>query len=288
MRLLLLCCSVISLALSASTLVRVASPQSKLEVSNSYYLDLLRLVLQKTADDFGQAHIKLEPVPESGSLWKLVRNNHRLDVHWLTPTAEIDQQLRVIPATVLYGGLGLRGLMIRSYRAEEFSKVKTLEDLRRFTACQGEQWPDVKVLQHAGLKVHQVQHFDSMLDMLQRGRCDYFPRSVIEGEIELNHQPLNYQGLSFFTAVLLYYPLPVHFYVEATDTSLARRLEQGLRQMHDSGELLNFMQQHSVTRHLFQTGRYSQSVVLQLDNPVLPASYQDKEFQFWKNLLSVK
>jgi len=288
MRLLLLFCSVISLALSASTLIRVASPQSRLEVSNAYYLDLLRLVLQKTADDFGPADIQLVPVPESGSLWKLVRNNHRLDVHWLTPTADIDQQLRVVPATVLYGGLGLRGMMIRSHQAEEFSQIKTLADLRRFTACQGEQWPDVQVLQQAGLKVHRVQHFESMLDMLLRGRCDYFPRSVIEGEIELNHQPLHYSGLSFFTAVLLYYPLPVHFYVEQTDTRLARRLEQGLRQMHESGELLSFMQHHPVTRHLFESGRYSQSVVLQLDNPVLPASYQDNQFQFWKSILSVK
>lgn len=292
MHVVLLCFSVLSLAfsvsLSASSAVHVANAQSKLETSTSYYFDLLRLVLQKTAGDFGPAHLVFEPVPASGSLLKLMLKKNRIDVHWLTPTHEIEHYLQLIPATILFGGLGLRGLMIKSSQLQQFQQIKTVEDLRRFTACQGERWPDVQVLQYAGLKVHTVQNFDSILDMIHKGRCDYFPRSVIEGDAELANKPQSYDGLSFFTSVLLYYPMPVHFYVNPKNKTLAKRLEQGLKAMHDSGELLRFMQQHQVTRHVFEPERYSQSFVLKLHNPVLPVLHQQNKSEFWLKLLQVK
>lgn len=292
MRSLLLCFSLLSLSClfsaSASTAIHVAMPQSRLEASTSYYFDLLDLVLQKTAADYGPAHLVFEPVPVSGSLWKLMLKKNRIDVHWLTPTTEIEQHLRLVPATILYGGLGLRGLIIKNSQLQQFQQIKTVDDLRRFTACQGEKWPDVQVLQYAGLKVHTVQKFDSILDMLHKGRCDYFPRSVIEGDAELANLQPDYQGLSFFTSVLLYYSLPVYFYVSPEDETLARRLEQGLNTMHDSGELLRFMQQHPVTRHVFEPGRYSGSVVLKLHNPVLPALHQQRKPDFWLDLIQSK
>jgi len=285
MRVLLLCIAFYSLVVVASTPVRVASPQSELEASTSYYVDLLRVLLEKTSRDFGPAHLMLQPSPASGSLWKLMLDNNQIDVHWLTPTAEIEQHLLVVPVPAIYGGLGLRGLMIKSTQLAQFRQIRSLADLALFTACQGEYWPDVQVLQHAGLKVHKVQHFESMLDMLHKGRCDYFPRSVIEGPVESTAQPWHYKGLSFFTEVLLYYPLPVYFYVNPTDTVLASRLEQGLLSMNNSGELLAFMQQHPVTRHLFKPGLYKDSLLFRLDNPALPIRHQQEQPDFWFQLL---
>lgn len=292
MRLLLLYLSAFSLMCSvsaaASTAIHVATPQSELEASTSYYFDLLHQVLQKTAGDYGPAHLVFEPVPSSGSLWKLMLNKKRIDVHWLTPATEIEQQLRLVPVSILYGGLGLRGMIIRSSQLQEFQQIRTVEDLGRFTACQGEKWPDVQVLQYAGLKVHTAQKFDSIPQMLRKGRCDYFPRSVIEGDAELAAWPQDGQEFVFFTSVLLYYPLPVHFYVNPENTALAKRLEHGLKAMRDSGELLSFMQQHPVTRHVFEPQRYSGSVVLKLHNPVLPAVHQQEQSNFWLELLQME
>ncbi len=292
MRVLLLWLSLMSfvapVCAQSSTAIHVAMPQSKLEASTSYYFDLLQLVLQKTAADYGQAHLVFEPMPVSGSLWKLMLNKKRLDVHWLTPATEIEQQLRLVPVSILYGGLGLRGMIIKSSQLQAFQQIRSVEDLRLFTACQGEKWPDVQVLHYAGLKVHTVQRFDSMPDMLRKGRCDYFPRSVIEGDAELATWPDNGEGFVFFTSVLLHYPLPVHFYVNPENTPLAERLEQGLKAMHSSGELLRFMQQHEVTRHVFEPERYRQSLLLKLHNPVLPALYQQDKSNFWLELLQSK
>ncbi len=41
------------------------------------------------------------------------------------------------------------------------------------------------------------------------------------------------------------------------------------------------MQQHPVTRHVFEPQRYSGSVVLKLHNPVLPALHQQGKPDFW-------
>lgn len=286
MRLIIFFSFVLSLTISADTSIRVATPQSELELSTGYYLDLLSVVLDKTEQEYGSAKLVFEPVPVSGSLWKFVLNNKRIDVHWLTPSAAFESHLKRIPVEILYGGLGLRGLIIKESRQQEFLQVKTLDDLRRFTACQGEQWPDVQVLHYAGLKVHRVEKFESMLDMLRKGRCDYFPRSVIEGNTELAHQGYSEPEFVFLTSVLLYYPMPVHFYVDPQDKALYRRLELGLKAMHDSGELLSFMQQHPVTRHVFEAQRYKNSIVLTLHNPVLPSWYQADDF--WLVLLGQK
>ena len=67
-----LCIAFYSLVVVASTSVRLASPQSELEASTSYYVDLLRLLLEKTSRDFGPAHLVLQPSTASGSLWTLM------------------------------------------------------------------------------------------------------------------------------------------------------------------------------------------------------------------------
>jgi hypothetical protein len=48
------------------------------------------------------------------------------------------------------------------------------------------------------------------------------------------------------------------------------------------------MQEHPVTRHVFEPQRYSQSLVLKLHNPVFPASHQQDQSNVWLELLQLK
>ena len=61
--------------------------------------------------------------------------------------------------------------------------VRSVEDLKRFTAVQGHDWPDTKILSYNGLKVRPIADYQVMFNLIANKKADYFPRSVIEASL---------------------------------------------------------------------------------------------------------
>lgn len=266
--------------------IHTLGQQSVQEASHAYYQDLLALVLKNTEAEFGKAEIRELPPPSQGDMHYLLMKGDFIDLHRFGTDLKVEQDLLPIRVPLLAGGLGWRGLMIRKSDAVAFSQLNNISQLKNLTACQGHLWPDATILEHAGLKVLRVDGYDQMLQMLSKKRCDYFPRSIFEGPSEVRQFSKHYPDLYFETDVLLKYPYAMYFFVKKDNLPLAARLERGLSELALSGKLQQFMQQHSVTRHVFPLSQYSDSLVFNLVNPILPEKTPVDQPEYWLQLPS--
>ena len=265
-------------------IIRTLGQQSVQEASHAYYQDLLTLVLQQTEAEFGKASVQELPPPLQGDMHILLMKGDFIDLHRFGTDVQVEKDLRPIRVPLLGGGLGWRGLLIRKADQLAFSQLDSLSQLKNLTACQGLNWPDSTILEHAGLKVLRVDGYDQMLQMLSKKRCDYFPRSIFEGPAEVQQFSGKYPEIIFETGILLKYPYAMYFFVKKDNVALAARLEQGLMALAMSGRLQQFMQQHPVSRHVFPLSQYRDSLVFHLVNPVLPAETPVDKTQLWLQL----
>jgi len=101
-----------------------------------------------------------------------------VDIIWTVTSKTRERQLLPIRIPLLKGLLGHRVLIIRKKEKRIFSAVLNLEDLQQFTAGQGHDWPDVKILQANGINVSTASTYDGLFSMLQAARFDFFPRGI--------------------------------------------------------------------------------------------------------------
>ncbi|ALZ75234.1 hypothetical protein [Rheinheimera sp. F8] len=284
---LILLCSPLLAAAPVQTL-RILGLQSNAEASVVYYRELLQLVLDRTAAEYGAARLELVPPPPLGDYRYLLMKQDFIDVHHFGTSPELERDLLPVRVPLLGGGLGWRGFVIRKVDRLAFAQISEFTELKRLTACQGELWPDTDIMRAAGLQVITAERHDQMLEMLRRERCDYFPRSIFEGPVEQKAFQLQYPDLEFSSSVLLHYPFAMYFFVKKDNYTLASRLEKGLEQLAQSGELLRFLQQHQIARQVFPLSRFAQSLVFHLDNPLLPANTPLQQTAYWFSMPAVQ
>lgn len=265
---------------AAPTVVRVSDWRVPGEEQRpDYFHDLFRRVMAETAAEYGPVHI--EPVRDRLSQTRLLAELRagRIDVTWSATNSSRERAIRPVRIPIDMGLIGQRVPVIRADRAAEFARVHTLEDLRRFTACQGAQWPDADILAAAGLPQVTHVHFDQLYAMLRAGRCDYFARGLAEvaGEFAIWGGP----DLRVYDRLVIAYPMPVYFFVAPGREGLAGRLEKGLRAMLASGALRDMLSTHPSTRGAFPLERFNDAVVIRLPNPTLPPETPLGEAGLW-------
>lgn len=287
------CCVVLMLSMllvvstfssQAQTVIRTLGQQSIQEASHAYYQDLLLLALKQTETEFGPARVQELMPPRHGNMFYMLHKGDFIDLHRFGTDLQLEKELLPIRVPLLGGGLGWRGMIIRKNDHAGFMQLSSFSELKQLTACQGRTWPDSTIMEQAGLKVLRIDGYDQMLLMLSKKRCDYFPRSVFEGPSEVARFAKEYPDLMFSTDVLLKYPYAMYFFVKKNNEVLANRLHKGLTALAISGQLQAFMQQHPVSRHVFPLSQFSQSLVFELPNPVLPPATPLTISEFWLQL----
>jgi ABC-type amino acid transport substrate-binding protein len=263
--------------------IRISDWQSPGEETRvDYFHDLFRRLIDETAPRYGP--VQIERVREKFSQGRLLAELKagRIDVTWTGTNIEREKQGHPIRIPIDMGLIGQRVPVIRGRDAAAFAGIRTVEDLKRFTACQGAQWPDFDVLAASGLPQVTNVHFDQLYAMLRAGRCDYFARGLAEVAQEIE----TYGGtdLMVFDRLVIAYPMPVYFYVGPGMDNLARRLEEGLRTLLANGELKRMLSTHPSTRGAFPLERFNEATIIRLPNPNLPPATPLSDPTLWLNV----
>lgn len=120
-----------------------------------------------------------------------------------------------------------RVLLIRAEDQPKFDQVRDINDLRKFTAGLGSQWPDADVMRNNDLTVIGSPAYLPLFKMLASKRFDYFPRGLYEVWNEAKiHADL---GIVIEKNIMLYYDAPFYFFVNKNNPQLANRIERGLK-----------------------------------------------------------
>ncbi|MBA5608792.1 transporter substrate-binding domain-containing protein [Duganella sp. FT3S] len=202
----------------------------------------------------------------------LLRSGKELDLYWSMTSAPREQGVLTVRIPLMKGLLGSRLMIIRKDSVDKFSRINSLDDLKRNIAIgQGLDWPDTAIEQAAGLRVVTSSSYETLFQMLKAKRFDGIALGVNEIDDELAKQ--HDAELVIEQHLALSYPAPVFFFVSPRNPALAERIEKGLLLMIKDGTFNALFDKRWRKAQLINhmKGR----LVLPLSNPLLSPETAD-------------
>lgn len=232
--------------------------------TNYFYVGLLELALTKTVPRYGTFDIQqLHTYIGTERLRLMLASDQELDVIWSTSNRQREELLRAVPVNLLRGLNEYRVLLVTDENASRFTEVKSLNDLKRIKVGSGDHWQDTLVLKHNELPVVGFWDYETMIPMLKAGRFDYVSRGMHEVWREIKYN----DGVQVAQDVMLYYQLPVHYFVNKKNDKLANRILEGLKLAIEDGSYYDLF--FAVPSHRMGYDRLQEmeAIVIELENP---------------------
>lgn len=195
-------------------------------------------------------------------------SENQLDICWYATTNDFEDRMLPIRIPMYRGLLGYRVLMIKKGTQSKFDGIRTIEDLRRVSLGSGRFWADTDVLLANHLNVVKVLKYDGMFFMLDGGRFDAFPRGAHEPWSEMKQRPK--LDLDVEKNLLMVYPNPFYFFVNKSNTELARNVEKGLRIAIEDGSFEQYFLNDPTVKDVIANANLKNRTVIKLQNPTLP------------------
>ncbi|MFZ6722381.1 substrate-binding periplasmic protein [Undibacterium sp. Ji49W] len=267
----------VQLAVADPNIIRYPRPSAKTDSHFDYINELLTEALSFSANKYQllPSHAQMQ---QGRAVHEMKNGTREVDLLWSMSTDEREKSLIAIKIPIDKGLLGWRIPLVRSEQKNLFKDVKTLHDMHAYSAGQELDWPDVKVLESNGLTVATANSYEALFSMLEAGRFDYFPRSILEiwKEQELHTG----KKLSVSPDIALHYPAAYYFFVAPNKRQFADDLNNGLEMMIRNGQFEKiFLKYHQTS---IQKAGLKQRTVLELRNPFLnPANMPLSRSELW-------
>ena len=273
---------IFSASSTAKDIVRYNISEKHPDNKQSYYVALLDLAMKKSQAKYGD--YILEPVViemAQGRTSIMVQLNQGIDITWRVSSQELEKRLKAVYIPLLKGLMGHRIFIIKRENQEKYNQSMSYEDLQRYTAGQGYDWPDSIILQHNGINVMEGGSVN-LLNMLSKERFDFYPRALFEPWQEIEQWP----NLSVEQHVLLRYPSPFYFFVNIENERLHQRLTFGLEQAIEDGSFDQLFYSHPITSQAMALAKIHQRKVFIFHNPILSVESQIllKDPKYWIKL----
>jgi len=266
---LLICSYPVSLCLAQTQVIHYIKSDGDQDNRHEYYIKLLRLALDKGAND--PSNILLKPtksyMSQSRSFHQLI-NGKNIDVIWNGTSIAREKDLLPIRIPLIKGLIGYRVLVIHKKDQQKFAAISSIDDLKNYSAGQVNDWPDTKILRANHLKVVTSSTYLGLFNMLLSYRFDYFPRGANEAwrELEAHNNP----DLMINKHILLRYTFPVYFFVNKNNKLLANTIQKGLERAIADGSFDQVFDAYHQHEKMFGTLPIEQRLIIELDNPILP------------------
>ena len=213
--------------------IRVGSLATATHFQNQYFYELLALCLTKTTAEYGDFKISYsEKLNVQARSIKMLSEGNKIDILHTMTSEERESSLSFIKVDLLKGLLGQRVFVIKKSEQARFRHISR-EQLQTYTAVQGIDWPDLRIMEDNGFHVVGSLFTSRMFDMIRKKRADYFPRSIFE----VSEEALIFekQGLIIEPTLAFEYQAPVYFFFHPANTELRQRIEQGLAKAQQDG-----------------------------------------------------
>lgn len=274
-------CAVLLLISLANTLHAaiwvITYPQSSVEddLRHQYPLALLSLALEKT-----NVRFELKPstsaMPQARAI-KRLEENLEINVFWSMTDITREEQLLPIRIPIAKGLIGWRMLVAPRHSPFLTAPINNLSDLLEYEPVQGIAWPDTKILQANGFNVVTARDYSDAMNMVSAGLADFFPRSVIELDSQLQDSVNN--NLELRRDLALQYPSAMYFFVNKRNVTLAKLIETGLERAIADGSFNMLFEQHfGKTIRLLDLSNVRH---FELANPLLPKLTPTSRQELW-------
>lgn len=245
---------------------------------DNYNITLLKHVLSYHKNKAYQVVPFNANIPKSRA-FEFMADDRGIDVMIGTGTKKRVARYQAIHFPILKGLNGLRIPLINSAEPEKFKGIQTIEQLFKLSAGQFHTWSDTKILKHNGITVAEGTDLGGLYNMLHKGRYDYFPRSVVE--IQYNLQEYEHLNLMIDPYVLLQYPSAYYFFVRKGNDELAKDILSGLEMALKDGSF-DAMFERFFGKVITDLGVRNRRIFY-LDNPILSAETPVHRRELWLN-----
>jgi ABC-type amino acid transport substrate-binding protein len=226
---------------AAADQFEVIYPRNLSATDSQYDFDyeLLRQALAATTAKFGDFIVRPSELPMTQGRAEADIVSGKGDVTIMSRSTSIEKEAIMLPIRIPIdrGLMSYKVFLIRADRQNEFSAIKSLDELRKLSVGSFPTWIDTKILQDAGLTVVTGDTYEGLFAMLNAGRFDFFMRDVDQAYRELDERQTTFPEMTVEKTILLYYPTTRYFFVQRGDAGqvLARRVEEGLNMMIADG-----------------------------------------------------
>lgn len=253
-------------AWAAPTIVTLTAPQTGIDPLKSYIGHVLILALEKTRAEYGDYQLNASPAMNTARALAELKEN-RFPNQVLMSTFQnklLNDGLDYARFSVEYGVTGYRICFVSPEAKAAVAKVKTLDELRKFSIGQGIGWADADILRYNGFKVADIGQHESAFRMIAASRFDLFCRGINELEPELKRHP-EIDGLDYDRSFALAYPLPRVFISNKQNAKILGRIAKGLALAHQDGSLRKvWLEQYGSA---LSFANLKQRKIFYLDNP---------------------
>jgi len=240
-----------------------------------YHIEVLHAAIRVTENDYGAVTLTPFPVPLPQNREIQTLRAGESDIMWCVTTDELESQLLPVRFPLLQGLGGHRVFVIHDNRQKDFPAQLSLARLKTMSSVQGTFWPDTQILKYNEFAVQGISWsswFSSMYRLLEEDIVDYFPRNVVEVFRDLSYH--ENPKLTIEQNHLLVYPSYEYFFVNPNKPELQARLQEGLKRLLVSGELVEIFNRYPYHKQGWEMARDKKRRVHRLASNVL--SYQLK------------
>lgn len=255
---------------------------SKEDEQNFFPTVLLRHILKNSGDCFTM-HSSQYTYSQNRAFQELANNRGDLTVISSGSNKERELALSAIYIPVSRGLLGYRVLVRKSSLGKPFSNIRSLDELANFMAGQGLGWPDTEILNHSGLKVVKASN-KKLYQMLNIGRFDYYPRSILEVQREFKELSNDYSDLEIENTVHLYYKFPQFFFVNKNNRRLHSAIRRGFLKSYEDGSYMTLFRNYPDIKAALELIKLHDAKILSLPNPLLSNKAQAISDKYWEKL----
>ncbi|WP_022943195.1 hypothetical protein [Psychromonas hadalis] len=158
-------------------------------------------------------------------------------------------------------------LTIQPKNQDIFNHLYTLADLinNNVKIGQHQNWPDTQIMEANGLNIWKANKYNLLFDLLAAGRFDCFSRGA--NEVVQEFYTHAYKGIVIESNLIIYYPLPLYYFINKNKPKLAERIKEGLHVLQKTGEY-----EQMFIAKFGQTLQYlnmQNRVIIELNNPLL-------------------
>lgn len=246
--------------------IKVLATSEQQTNSIDFFHHILTRALDVSQDRYGEYQFEYRQFEFSQNRSLKMLENGDLDVMHTMTSNEREKQFLAVKFPLVKGLMGNRVLVIHNKNLALFENI-TQAELAKKIACQGLHWPDSDTLEANGFTVARVLSFEAMYELVEKGRCDYFPRSILEINSELTRFQSIHPELTTADNVMLVYPAQVYFFVEKSNFGLAKRIHDGLTILEKSGEMEKILTQQPLTQSIFPFNKWNRARQIHLFNP---------------------
>lgn len=241
-------------------LLTFAVPEDKLDERSDFPIKLLNAIVAEQ-----NAELSIKALPIEATQYRVIHLLKKgfIDIAWFAANNERIEQFHAIEIPIAKGLLGYRMLLVHEANGLAYTPITKIEQLRSYTFVQGIGWPDNQILSYHELDLLTVSDYHRMFKLVDMGRIDMFPRSIIEVWNELDaHRELS---VTVNDSIVLHYPLAQYFFFRKENQHQADIVRQGFEKLIASGAYDVMFTAHFAP--ILRRSNLAAKQVIELNNP---------------------